>query len=182
VFGFQKCKANMPLDFEFESHRPDIINISHPLVRTRSNWVEDPSYNLHSIPKELFPNLWQGELGSEPITKLVTPINMSRTPHVTWIQEMAYDKLQWHIIRLPKTSSKAYFDQQVVIKKKCIAKILQNNKSITTPTYPGMMVYSKKNKAERMQFFFCNDDRVVHERHKTEVGKAQKTCSIDLAY
>jgi hypothetical protein len=30
VFGFQKRKADVPLDFEGESYRPDKVNFSRP--------------------------------------------------------------------------------------------------------------------------------------------------------
>ena len=74
------------------------------------------------------------------------------------VQETACDELEWHIARLPKTSAKACFAQQAKTKKKCTAKIIQDNKSTAAPTYRGMMDNYKKNKQERMQFFFCNDD------------------------
>jgi hypothetical protein len=45
---------------------------------------------------------------------------------------------------LPKTSSKACFAQQAVTKKKCMAKIVQDNKSIAAPMYIGMMINFKK--------------------------------------
>ena len=37
VFGSQKRKANVPLGFEGESHRPDKINFSWPRIETRSS-------------------------------------------------------------------------------------------------------------------------------------------------
>jgi hypothetical protein len=54
--------------------------------------------------------------------------------------------------------SKACFAQQIVSKKKCTTKIVQDNKSTATPIYTGMMVHYKNNKAERMQIFFYNND------------------------
>jgi hypothetical protein len=77
---------------------------------------------------------------------------------VTAIQETHCNKYQWHIARLPKTSKKTCFAQQAVTKNKCIAKIIQDNKSTTTPTYTGMMFNSQKKKEELMEFFFYNDD------------------------
>jgi hypothetical protein len=59
---------------------------------------------------------------------------------------------------MPKISSKAYFAQQAFTKKKCTAKIVQDNRSTAAPTYIGMMFYYKKDKEECMQFFFYNDD------------------------
>jgi hypothetical protein len=44
------------------------------------------------------------------------------------------------------------------MKKKCTAKIIQDNKSTATLTYTGMMYHYSKTKEECMQFFFCNDD------------------------
>ena len=37
VFDFQKKKANVPLGFEGESHRPDKVNFSQPQIATKSN-------------------------------------------------------------------------------------------------------------------------------------------------
>jgi hypothetical protein len=92
VFGFQKRKAEMPLGFEFESYRLDRISFLRPQIEIRSSQALDARYNLHSIPKELSPDLRQGKLGPKPNTKIITPITMSRTAHVTWIQETACDK------------------------------------------------------------------------------------------
>jgi len=64
----------------------------------------------------------------------------------------------WHIARLPKTSAKAYFALQALTKKKCTARIVQNSTPTATPTYTSMMENYKKNRNERMDFFFCNDD------------------------
>lgn len=90
--------------------------------------------------------------------ELITPIDISRIPHVTAIQETYCKKSQWHIVRLPKTSLKACFAQQAIIKKKCITKIVQDNKSIAALTYNSMMINFKKNTKECMQFFFCDND------------------------
>jgi hypothetical protein len=77
---------------------------------------------------------------------------------VTAIQEISCKETEWHIARLPKTSAKACFAQQAITKEKCIAKIIQDNKSIAAPTYTGIVVHYKKKQEEVMQFFFCNDD------------------------
>jgi hypothetical protein len=37
-------------------------------------------------------------------------------------------------------------------------RILQDNKNTATPTYTGIMVHVKRDKEERMQFFFCNNN------------------------
>jgi hypothetical protein len=87
-----------------------------------------------------------------------TPIDNCRATHVTTIQEIAYKEMEWHIARLPKTSTKAYFTQQAIMKKKYTTKIIQSNRDMVAPTYIGMMVSYKKDKEERMQFFFCNND------------------------
>jgi hypothetical protein len=61
-------------------------------------------------------------------------------PHVTAIQETTCKETEWHITRLLKTSSKACFNQQAIIKKKCTAKIVQGNQSMAAPTN-GMMIH-----------------------------------------
>ena len=78
--------------------------------------------------------------------------------HVTGIQKTDCDEQEWHMSRLPKFSAKACFAQQAVTKKKCTARIVQNNVPTATPTYTGLMVNYKKNRNNVMQFFFCNDD------------------------
>lgn len=44
------------------------------------------------------------------------------------------------------------------MKKKCIVKIIRNNIAIATPTYTGLMVNYRKNRHDRTEFYFCNDD------------------------
>jgi hypothetical protein len=159
VFGSQKLKADVPLGFEHESHRPNKVNFSHPRVRTRSSRAKEASCNLNIIPEELFHDLQVGQTTTPKApTELVTPINISRVLHMTAIQETHCDESQWHIARLPKTSTKACFTQQAITKKKCIVKIVQDNKSTATPTNTGMMIKFQKKIEEFMQVFFCNDD------------------------
>jgi hypothetical protein len=45
-----------------------------------------------------------------------------------------------------------------IIKKKCIAKIFQDNKSTSALTYIGLIGPYKKNKVELMQFYIYNDN------------------------
>jgi hypothetical protein len=52
---------------------------------------------------------------------------------MTAIHETACKKMEWHIARLPKTSTKACFAQQAITKKKCKAKIVQGNKVTVVP-------------------------------------------------
>jgi hypothetical protein len=85
-------------------------------------------------------------------------VDVGRPGHVIAIQETTCKETEWHIARLPKTSSKACFVQQVVTKKKCTTKIVQDNRSTVAPTDTRVMIHIKRNKEERMQFFFYNDD------------------------
>ena len=78
--------------------------------------------------------------------------------YVTGTQEMDCDEIEWHISRLPKSSTKACVAQQAITKKKCRARIVRNNVATATPTYTGLMVNYKKNCNDVMQFFFYNDD------------------------
>jgi hypothetical protein len=57
VFGSQKHRANVPLGFEGESHRPDKINFSNPRIATRSAKANHTSCSLSDIVKELSPDL-----------------------------------------------------------------------------------------------------------------------------
>jgi hypothetical protein len=86
VFGSQKHKADVPLGSEHESHWPDKINFSHPQVRTRSSRAKEAGFSLNIIPEELSPNLQDGQTTASNVpTELVTPIDISRAPHVTAI-------------------------------------------------------------------------------------------------
>jgi hypothetical protein len=53
VFGSQKCKADIYLGSEKESHRPDRVNFSGPQVRTKFTGAGSASCSLNDIPKEL---------------------------------------------------------------------------------------------------------------------------------
>ena len=148
VFGSQKCKVDISLGSKHESHRPDRMNFSRPLISTRSFGARGASCSLNDILEELSPNLQE-----HPI-----PIDNSRVTHVTAIQEAAYKEAEWYITRLSKTSAKACFAHQAITKKKCKAKIIQGNRTTATSTYTRIMVHYKKKKDEAMQFFFYNDD------------------------
>jgi hypothetical protein len=109
--------------FEHESHQLDKVNFFHPRVRTRSARAHQTNCSLTDMAEELSYNLQEDDASNKQgyLVKLCKPL------HVTAIQETACDELQWHIARVPKTSSKACFAQQVVSKKKCTLKIVQDN-------------------------------------------------------
>jgi hypothetical protein len=148
VFGSQKRKADISLGSEYKSHRPDRVNFSRPRVRTRSTAAAGASCSLSDIPKE--PST---DLQEHPI-----PNVNNRTTHVTAIHEIACKESEWHIARLPKTSTKACFAQQAITKKNCKAKIVQGNTATAAPTYTEVMEHHQKETDKVMEFFFCNDD------------------------
>jgi len=147
VFLSLKRSAHIPIGSRYDSHRPDKISMSRPLKRTRYA----SSNSVHVIPEE------------EPETAVCTsPLHESEqvippTPQTKVVLESVCDEKEWHIARLPKTSSKACFAQHATTKKKCVAKIVQDNKSTAAPTYTGMMKNYKRTTVD-MQFFFCNSD------------------------
>ena len=148
VFGSQKCKADIPLGSEYESHRPDRVNFSFPQIRTKSTTVAGASCSLSDISEEPSTNLQE-----HPI-----PNVNSRTTHMIAVHETAYTKTEWHIARLPKTLAKACFAQQAITKKNCKAKIMQGNMATAAPTYIGVMEHHQKKMDKVMEFFFSNDD------------------------
>jgi hypothetical protein len=148
VFGSQKRKADIPLGSKHESHRPDRVNLSRSRVRTRSTAAAGASCSLSDIPEE--PST---DLQEHPI-----PNVNSRMTHVTAIHETACKESEWHIARLPKTSAKACFAQQAIMKKNWKAKIVQGNTATAAPTYTGVMEHHQKKTDKIMEFFFCNDD------------------------
>jgi hypothetical protein len=154
VFSSQKRKANVPLDFEGESHRLDKVNFSCPRIATRSSRANHASCSLPNVVEELSPELQEDQAPNNPSTM----VDIGRPGHVTAIHETACKKTELHMARLPKTSTKAYFAQQAITKKKCEAKIVQGNKPMVAPTYTGIMFHAHKKKPEVMEFFFCIDD------------------------
>jgi hypothetical protein len=57
VFGSQKRKANVPLGFEGESHRPNKVNFSRPRIATRLGRAKCASCSLPDVVEELSPKL-----------------------------------------------------------------------------------------------------------------------------
>jgi hypothetical protein len=135
VFGSQKRKADIPIGFEGESHRPNKVNFSHLWISTKSAKANHAKYNLANVVEELSPNLQE----NQALNNLGTTADIGRPPHVIAIEETTCMKMEWHIARLPKTSSNC-FAQQAVTKKKCTSKIVQDNRSTAAPTYTVVMV------------------------------------------
>jgi hypothetical protein len=154
VFGSQKRKADVPLGFEGESHRPDKINFSRPRIATRSSRANHGSCSLPDVVEELSPELQEDQAPNN----LGTVGDVEGPGHVTAVHETACKEMEWHIARLPKTSAKACFTQQAITKKKCEAKIVQGSKPTVAPTYTGIMQNTHKKRPKVMEFFFCNDD------------------------
>ena len=154
VFGSQKRKADVPLGYEGESHRPDKVNFSRPRIATRSIRANHASYSLPDVVEELSSELQEDQTPNNQ----GTTSDVGRAGHVSAVHETSCKETKWHIARLPKTSAKACFAQQAITKKKCEAKIIQGNKSTAAPTYTGVMQNTYKKRPETMEFFFCNDD------------------------
>ena len=150
VFGSQKWKADVPLDFEGELYQHDKVNFSHPWIATRSNKANHTSCNLPNMVEELSPELQEDQASNN----LGIVGNIGRPSHVTAVHETACMEMEWHIARLPKTSAKAYFALQIITKKKYEARIIQGNKSMAAPTYTSIMLHAHKKKPEVMEFFF----------------------------
>ena len=158
VFGSQKWKADMPLGCEHDSHRPDKVNFSRPRVRTRSA-IASTSTPAAAVIEEGIPfPPGTDDMETMPSDEHEDHPRSNHPMHVTGIQETECNEREWHMSRLPKSSAKACFAQQAVTKKKCTARIVQNNVPTAAPTYTGLMVNYKKNRNDVMQFFFCNDD------------------------
>jgi hypothetical protein len=154
VFGSQKRKADIPLGFEGESHRPDKVNFSHPRIATKSSRANHASCSLPVVVEEVSPEVHEEQV----LNELGTTGDIGRPSHVSAVHETTCKESEWHIARLPKTSAKAYFAQQAIAKKKCEARIVQGKKPTAAPTYTSVMQNSHKKKPDVMEFFFCNDD------------------------
>ena len=154
VFGSQKRKANVPFGFEGKSQRPDKVNFSRPWIATKLSRANHASCSLPDVVEELSLELQEDQAPNNQGTMS----NVGRAGHMSAIHETPCKEMEWHIIRLPKTSEKACFAHQAITKKKCEAKIVQGNKSTTAPTNTGIMKNAHKKRPETMKFFFCNDD------------------------
>lgn len=148
VFLSLKRRVDVPIGSEYDSHRPDKISMSRPVKKTRYGGT-----NFVNLTPEA-----ESELAVEISPLKETTVAVPILHHTKVVLETTCNEKDWHIARLPKTSAKACFAQQAITKKKCVAKIVQYNKSTAAPTYMGMMTNYKKNKVEQMQFYFCNDD------------------------
>ena len=105
VFGFQKQKADVPLDFEGESHRPDKVNFSRPQIATRSSRVKHASCSLSNVVEELSLKLQE----DQALNNQGTMSDVGRVGHVTVVHKTACKETEWHIARLSKTLAKACF-------------------------------------------------------------------------
>jgi hypothetical protein len=103
VFGSQKRKADVPLGFEGESHRPDKVNFSCPRIATRSSRANHINCSLPNVVEEVSPELQEKQAPNN----LGTTGDVGRSGHVSAVYETACKETEWHIARLPKTSAKA---------------------------------------------------------------------------
>jgi hypothetical protein len=64
VFGSQKRKANVPLGFEGESHRPNKVNFSRPRIATKSSRANHASCSLPDVVEELSLKLQEDQVSN----------------------------------------------------------------------------------------------------------------------
>jgi len=93
VFGSQKCKLDMPLGCEYDSHRPNKVNFCHPYIQMRSKRAFTSIQNLNPIVEDVFPSA-----NVEIKDPMATEDNLKegfihRVPHVSAIQESNCHKL-----------------------------------------------------------------------------------------
>ena len=124
VFGSQKWKADMPLGCEQDSHRPDKVNFSHPRVRTRSLVASTSTPARGAIEDGISFHASMDDMETVPSKEHEGRPQNHHPMHVTGTQETDCDEREWHISRLPKSSTKACFAQQAVTKKKCTTRIV----------------------------------------------------------
>jgi hypothetical protein len=127
VFGSQKRKPDNPIGAKDETHHPDTVNFFRPCViqgTTRCHASPLPTIVEESSPTML-------EVSLPPPTGLYFW-------RVTTIQESKVDEKLWDIACVPYNSYKVCWAMHVVIKKKCIAKIVSNSKSTPAPAYLGI--------------------------------------------
>jgi hypothetical protein len=77
---------------------------------------------------------------------------------VTAVQETKEDVSLWHIAHISYTFGKSCWANHTGTKKKCTARIVTNNKSVSAPTYTGIWHHYKLQSMKRTDFVFCPDD------------------------
>ena len=145
VFNSQKRKSDTPIGADDDTHRPDTLNYSHPRVAQRT--TRSHASPLPTIIEESSPSIL--EVSPPP-----TGLGFCR---VTTVEESEVDKKLWHNVRVSYNFSKACWTMHVVTKKKCIAKIISNSKSIPAPAYLGIWNYYKFTTPKVEKFFFPDD-------------------------
>jgi hypothetical protein len=106
VFLSLKRKADVPIGSEFDSYRPDMINISRPRVQTRG--AKKNALNINTSSIELAVS--SQELGNSDVpVQVQDAIPTVALHHITSVQEMACDESQWHIARPKYPYAKACF-------------------------------------------------------------------------
>ena len=98
VFGSQKRKHDTPIGADKETHRPDTIHFSKPLLPKRV--TRACAATLPTIVEEF-------ETSVEPMQPL-PPVG-SDIRRVTAVQESTVNEKTWHIARIPKTSANAFW-------------------------------------------------------------------------
>jgi hypothetical protein len=97
VFGSQKRKVDVPLGFEGESHRPDMVNFSRPRIATRSSRANHATCSLPDVVEEVSPEVQEDQAPDN----LGTMGDVERPGHVTAVHETACKETEWQIARLP---------------------------------------------------------------------------------
>lgn len=104
VFDSLKRKPDVPLRVDREAHMPDIVYYSHPRGLKKTALAQVVS--LLVITEEEEEELKKD--AATPGVASVSPAQKGGIHLVTSVQETKVDERTWHIVRLPKESSKAY--------------------------------------------------------------------------
>lgn len=155
VFGSTKRKLDLPPGSEFDSHRPDKINFSHPRVETRSAKAQRTREVIEQGEKEAL-EIADADVEEDDTRNVTLPNGVI---HVTAVKETDCDVTLWHISRVKKTrSGAACWAMQAVSKIQCKAKIVREKKDTACPTYRGVYNNYHINRKVRQDFHFCSDD------------------------
>ena len=147
VFMSQKQKPGTPIGADNETHRPNTINFSYP--RLDKKVTRSRAATLPTVIEEESPSI------QEVLSPVAAGLDFRR---ITAIQESKVNKKLCHIARMLFTSAKCCWAQQVVTKKKCMARIVVNGRSTPALTYTGVWHNVRLNHEQPMQLFFCSDD------------------------
>ena len=121
------------------------------------------SHALAPVSESLDRNQKHYSLSLRIISRLYKKFKCLHLQDLVFIVSLSSKKTKvdvylWHIVRTPYTSKKSCWAIHAGLKKKCTARIINNNKSVLELTSTSMWQHYKLQSMKSMDFVFCLDD------------------------